>query len=83
MLTRSSSEDKPKSSGYAIYRAWMDSTELAKDPLTAPLVQGDTHTGWLGPDIHFLAASIKGGKDFSWVFTHKVSPHIVPYATHL
>lgn len=51
----------------------MDSDELAKDPLTAPLVQKDTHTGWLGPDIHFLAASIKGGKEFSWVFTHKAS----------
>ncbi|KAI9693321.1 MAG: hypothetical protein M1822_005317 [Bathelium mastoideum] len=65
-------EDKPKSSGYAVYRAWMDSDELAKNPLTAGLVvNGDTHTGWLGPDIHFLAASIKNGKEFSWVCTHK------------
>ena len=65
-------DDKPKPSGYAIYRAWMDSSELAKNPLTAELVNnGDTHTGWLGPDIHFLAASIKNGKEFSWVFTHK------------
>ncbi|CAJ2501540.1 Uu.00g043930.m01.CDS01 [Anthostomella pinea] len=65
-------EDKPKSSGYAIYRAWFSSAELAKNPLTAHLVnQGDTHTGWLGPDVHFLAASIKNGKDFSWVCTHK------------
>ncbi|TKA24489.1 hypothetical protein B0A50_06646 [Salinomyces thailandicus] len=65
-------DDKPKPSGYAIYRAWMDSTELAKHELTKDLVtNGDTHTGWLGPDIHFLAASIKGGRDFSWVFTHK------------
>lgn len=51
----------------------MDSAELAKNPLTAHLVNnGDTHTGWLGPDIHFLAASIKNGSEFSWVFTHKV-----------
>lgn len=65
-------DDKPKPSGYAIYRAWMDSSELAKNDLTKDLViHGDTHTGWLGPDIHFLAASIKGGKEFSWVFTHK------------
>lgn len=50
----------------------MDSAELAKNPLTADLVtKGDTHTGWLGPDIHFLAASIKDGKEFSWVCTHK------------
>ncbi|GAB7355125.1 hypothetical protein MBLNU459_g5700t1 [Dothideomycetes sp. NU459] len=65
-------DDAPKSSGYAIYRAWMTSEELAKNPLTAHLVNnGDTHTGWLGPDIHFLAASIKDGKEFSWVCTHK------------
>ncbi|KAL1646539.1 hypothetical protein SLS58_003125 [Diplodia intermedia] len=65
-------EDKPKSSGYAIWRAWFPSDELAKDPLTRHLVvDGDTHTGWLGPDIHFLAASIKNGTSFSWVCTHK------------
>ncbi|KAL0258111.1 hypothetical protein SLS55_007283 [Diplodia seriata] len=65
-------EDKPKSSGYAIWRAWFPSDELAKDPLTRHLVvNGDTHTGWLGPDIHFLAASIKNGTSFSWVCTHK------------
>lgn len=65
-------DDKPKASGYAIYRAWMSSDELAKNDLTKDLViNGDTHTGWLGPDIHFLAASIKDGKEFSWVCTHK------------
>ncbi|EPQ55308.1 monooxygenase [Gloeophyllum trabeum ATCC 11539] len=64
--------DKPKSSGYAIYRAWFDSAPLLKDPLTKHLVEnGDTHTGWLGPDVHFLAASLKNGKDFSWVCTHR------------
>ena len=65
-------EDKPKPSGYAIYRAWMSSEDLAKNDLTKDLViHGDSHTGWLGPDIHFLAAAIKDGKEFSWVFTHK------------
>ncbi|KAI7211915.1 putative MAK1-like monooxygenase [Hortaea werneckii] len=65
-------DDKPKPSGYAVYRAWMDSAELAKNELTKDMVvNGDTHTGWLGPDIHFLAASIKDGKEFSWVCTHK------------
>lgn len=64
--------DKPKPSGYAIYRAWLSSEDLATNDLTKEFViHGDTHTGWLGPDIHFLAASIKNGKEFSWVFTHK------------
>ncbi|KAG4420800.1 hypothetical protein IFR04_006080 [Cadophora malorum] len=65
-------EDKPKSSGYAIYRTWFDSAKLAEDPDTAWLVDnGDKHCAWLGTDIHFIAASVKGGKDFSWVCTHK------------
>jgi len=65
-------EDKPKSSGYAVYRAWFPSGELANDPDVKWMVEnGDKHCAWLGPDIHFIAASIKGGKDFSWVCTHK------------
>ena len=40
-------EDKPKSSGYAIYRAWFDSAEIAKNPRTRHLVEnGDTHSAW-------------------------------------
>lgn len=65
-------DDAPKPSGYAVYRAWMDSAALAKNNLTKDLViHGDSHTGWLGPDIHFLAAAIKNGKEFSWVCTHR------------
>ena len=64
--------DAPKPSGYAIYRAWFPSDALAANPKTAHLVvNGDTHCGWIGPDVHFLTASIKDGKDFSWVLTHK------------
>jgi 2-polyprenyl-6-methoxyphenol hydroxylase-like FAD-dependent oxidoreductase len=65
-------EDKPKPSGYAVYRAWMSSEELAANPRTKFLVEhGDSHTGWIGEDKHFLAAAIKGGREFSWVLTHK------------
>lgn len=65
-------EDKPKSSGYAVYRSWFKSENL-KSPLTDHLWKnGDRHYAWIGPDVHFLAASLKNGKDFSWVCTHKV-----------
>ncbi|KAF8248753.1 FAD/NAD(P)-binding domain-containing protein [Wilcoxina mikolae CBS 423.85] len=67
-------DDKPKSSGYAIYRAWFDAEEagIGEDILTREFVaNGDTHTGWLGPDVHFLVATCKGGKELSWVCTHK------------
>jgi 2-polyprenyl-6-methoxyphenol hydroxylase-like FAD-dependent oxidoreductase len=66
-------EDKPKSSGYAVWRSWFPSDQLAKNPLTKFIVEnGDYHIGWLGPEVHFLAASVKNGKEFSWVCTHKV-----------
>ncbi|KAB5511518.1 hypothetical protein GE09DRAFT_1164565 [Coniochaeta sp. 2T2.1] len=65
------SEDLPQPSGYAVYRAWFPSTELAKNPLTKHLVDGDTHNGWIGEDVHFLVAAIKNGAEISWVCTHK------------
>ncbi|KZO94402.1 FAD/NAD(P)-binding domain-containing protein [Calocera viscosa TUFC12733] len=64
-------DDKPHSSGYAVWRTWFTSEELAKDPLTEWITKGDSHTGWFGPDVHFLAASLKKGKDISWVCTHQ------------
>lgn len=65
-------DDNPKSSGYAVYRAWFPGDAIAKHPLLKRFVEkGDTHQGWIGPDIHFLASSLKGGKEFNWVFTHK------------
>ena len=70
-------EDKPQKSGYAVYRAWIDSAEIKNNPLTSYLVEnGDTFNAWVGPDKHLLATSVKDGKDFSWVCTHKVLiPH--------
>ncbi len=66
-------DDKPKASGYAVYRSWFDADEVAKDPdLQFFTDNGDKHVAWLGPDVHFIAASVKNGKDFSWVCTHKV-----------
>ncbi|CAN8095648.1 unnamed protein product [Discula destructiva] len=64
-------DDKPKPSGYAVYRAWFPTEKLKQNPVTKHLVQGDTHTGWIGQDIHFLAAAVKGGQEISWVCTHK------------
>lgn len=65
------SEDKPQPSGYAVYRAWFPSDELAKNPKTKHLVEGDSHAGWIGQDVHFLAAAIKDGKEISWVLPHE------------
>lgn len=65
--------DKPKSSGYAVYRSWFTTEKLLEDPTTRWMAEnGDTFTGWIGQDVHFLVAVLKGGRDISWVLTHKV-----------
>ncbi|KAI9694764.1 MAG: hypothetical protein M1822_000380 [Bathelium mastoideum] len=64
--------DKPKSSGYAVFRAWFPNTDMIKDPRTKHFCdQGDTFQGWIGPDVHFLFSTIKNGSDCCWVLTHK------------
>ncbi|EAT79589.1 hypothetical protein HBI56_149870 [Parastagonospora nodorum] len=64
-------DDKPKSSGYAVYRSWFSGDAIKDKPLLKHLVDGDSHSGFIGPDLHFLVSSLKGGKEFNWVFTHK------------
>ena len=70
--------DKPKSSGYAVYRSWFTTEKILEDPATRWLAEnGDSFTGWIGQDVHFLVAVLKGGKDISWVLTHRVFIPIV------
>ncbi|KAH7050212.1 putative MAK1-like monooxygenase [Macrophomina phaseolina] len=65
-------DDKPKSSGYAVWRAWFANTDMVADPRTRHFCEhGDTFNGWIGPDVHFLFSTIKGGSDCCWVLTHK------------
>ncbi|KUI67141.1 6-hydroxynicotinate 3-monooxygenase [Cytospora mali] len=64
-------DDKPQPSGYAVYRAWFSTEKLKQNDLTKHLVQEDSHNGWIGQDIHFLAAAVKDGEEMSWVCTHK------------
>lgn len=63
--------DKPKASGYAIFRAWFTNKDMLADPETRRFVEnGDTFQGWIGPDVHFLFSTIKNGSDCCWVLTH-------------
>ncbi|KAK8042931.1 hypothetical protein PG994_013414 [Apiospora phragmitis] len=64
-------EDKPKSSGYAVWRAWFTNEDMLADPETAQFCNnGDTFNGWIGPDMHLLFSTIKNGADCCWVLTH-------------
>jgi len=75
--------DAPKSSGYAIFRAWFDGDDIRKDPICAHLATegGDQKNLWIGPDVHFIASAYKKGKEFNWVMTHRVPIHIPPRTT--
>ncbi|KEQ97889.1 hypothetical protein AUEXF2481DRAFT_62949, partial [Aureobasidium subglaciale EXF-2481] len=65
-------DDRPKPSGYAVFRAWFPNTDMMADARTRKFcANGDTFQGWIGPDVHFLFSTIKGGKDCCWVMTHK------------
>ncbi|KAH7379764.1 putative MAK1-like monooxygenase [Cadophora sp. MPI-SDFR-AT-0126] len=65
-------EDKPKSSGYAVFRAWFSNKDMIADPRTVEFCNnGDTFNGWIGPDVHFLFSTIKNGSDCCWVLTHR------------
>jgi 2-polyprenyl-6-methoxyphenol hydroxylase-like FAD-dependent oxidoreductase len=66
-------DDKPHSSGYAIFRTCFAAEEMLDDPLTREFVDyGDTFTGWAGPNVHFLFVVSKGGQMASWFLTHLV-----------
>lgn len=68
-------DDNPKSSGYAVYRAWFPGSAIADNPLINKfVVNGDTHQGWIGPDIHVLVSSLKNGSEFNWVRHHCAFP---------
>ncbi|KAF2638542.1 FAD/NAD(P)-binding domain-containing protein [Massarina eburnea CBS 473.64] len=64
-------DDKPMSSGYAVYRCWFSGDAIKDNEIIKHLVvNGDSHSGFIGPDLHFLVSSLKDGKEFNWVFTH-------------
>jgi 2-polyprenyl-6-methoxyphenol hydroxylase-like FAD-dependent oxidoreductase len=59
-------DDKPKSSGYAVYRCWFSGGAIKDNEVIKHLVaNGDTHSGFIGPDLHFLVSSLKDGKEFN------------------
>ena len=45
-------EDKPKSSGYAVWRAWFSNKDMMADPKTKQFCDnGDTFNGWIGTPL--------------------------------
>ena len=63
--------DKPKSSGYACFRAFFDGEELRKDPECSDIVREECVNFWIGDDLHLVQNTLRGGKEFNWILTHK------------
>ena len=51
------SADKPKSSGYACYRAYFGGAHL--------------RTVWIGHDMHLVRNTLRDGEELHWILTHK------------
>ncbi|KAL4922118.1 hypothetical protein BDW62DRAFT_207884 [Aspergillus aurantiobrunneus] len=64
-------EDKPKSSGYACYRAYFKGAFLKEDPLCREFVEKECVNIWIGHDVHFVQNTLRDGDEFNWILTHK------------
>ncbi|GFG20486.1 efflux pump antibiotic resistance protein [Aspergillus udagawae] len=67
-------QDPPRSSGYAIYRAWFIlEPSLRENPATSriPLPgEEDTVMNFIEPNAHTLIATVKRNQGITWVLTH-------------
>ncbi|KAK4224932.1 hypothetical protein QBC38DRAFT_484386 [Podospora fimiseda] len=65
--------DDPISSGYACFRAYFSpSPSMQSDPLlNTYLGNQDSVNFWIGPDMHVVQNTLRQGKEFNWILTHK------------
>ncbi|KAI8957753.1 putative monooxygenase [Daldinia sp. FL1419] len=66
-------EDAPKSSGYSCYRAYFPGKHLREDPLCREFVDHDCVNIWIGEDTHLVQNTLRGGDEFNWIVTRKLS----------
>lgn len=64
-------EDKPKSSGYACFRAYFKGEYLKEDPLCREFVEKECVNIWIGNDVHLVQNTLRNGEEFNWILTHK------------
>ncbi|KAI0602690.1 salicylate hydroxylase [Biscogniauxia sp. FL1348] len=66
-------EDAPKSSGYSCFRAYFPGAHLREDPLCREFVDHDCVNIWIGEDTHLVQNTLRGGNEFNWIVTRKLS----------
>jgi salicylate hydroxylase len=64
-------QDKPKSSGYACFRAYFKGSHLKEDPTCREFVDKDCVNIWIGNDVHLVQNTMNDGEEFNWILTHK------------
>jgi len=64
-------EDKPKSSGYACFRAYFKGAYLKNDPLCGEFLEKECVNIWIGDDKHLVQNTLRDGEEFNWIITHK------------
>jgi salicylate hydroxylase len=64
-------EDKPKSSGYACFRAYFKGAYLKEDPICREFVEKECVNIWIGNDVHLVQNTLRDGDEFNWIITHK------------
>ncbi|KAK0730159.1 hypothetical protein B0H67DRAFT_25047 [Lasiosphaeris hirsuta] len=65
-------QDDPVSSGYACFRAYFEpSADMRADPARNAFLGEDSVNFWIGPDTHVVQNTLRGGREFNWILTHK------------
>jgi salicylate hydroxylase len=65
-------KDDPVSSGYACFRAFFKPTQAQREnPKLNKYMQADCVNFWIGPDLHLVQNTLRGGEEFNWIITHK------------
>ncbi|KAK3363199.1 hypothetical protein B0T25DRAFT_32545 [Lasiosphaeria hispida] len=65
-------QDDPVSSGYACFRAYFEPpADMRADPERNAFLGEDSVNFWIGPDTHVVQNTLRGGREFNWILTHK------------
>ncbi|KAJ0117310.1 monooxygenase [Diaporthe amygdali] len=65
--------DAPKSSGYSCWRAYFPGEHLKGDALCQDFIDHDCVNIWIGSDTHLVQNTLRGGDEFNWIITRKLS----------
>jgi salicylate hydroxylase len=66
-------KDHPRSSGYSCFRAYFSGSIVKSEPKCAEFVNQDCVNIWIGEDTHVVQNTLRGGEEFNWILTRKIS----------